>query len=121
MVIMDEGGNTTFGVVEWNNTVTINCTRPETLSIRRNDEAQRRRIKKTSGIAMLAVAVMLCLLPVAVQDLAAVWVLAVFTGFCGVLTLASNHFAPLSIFAVIPGNAYELYWNGRKLAARQTN
>lgn len=121
MVIMDEGGSTTFGVVEWNNTVTISCTRPETLSICRNDEAQMRRTKKTLGIALLAVAVMLCLLPIAVEDLAVVWVLAEFAAFCGVLTLASNHFAPLAIFAVIPGKAYELYWNGRKLAARQIN
>ena len=120
LVIMDEGGHTTYGVVEWNKTVTIDCRRPETLSIRRNDEAEMRRKNKFNGTGLLVMAAALCLLPFAVEDLWAVWAGAVILAFFGVMVLIEKP-TPIATFSVTPGKAYEFYWNDKKLEARQIN
>ncbi|MBQ2953765.1 MAG: zinc ribbon domain-containing protein [Clostridia bacterium] len=120
LVIMDEGGHTTYGVVEWNKTVTIDCRRPETLSIRRNDEAEMRRKNKFNGTGLLVMAAALCLLPFAVEDLWAVWAFAVILAFFGVMVLIEKP-TPIATFSVTPGKAYEFYWNDKKLEAHQIN
>lgn len=73
LLIMDEGSNGTYGEVERNKVVTIQVARPETLSIRRNNEAQIRRREKTTGIVLLLIAAILSLLPVAIEDVWMLW------------------------------------------------
>ena len=126
LVITAADGSTTYGVVEWNKTVAFSCPGPETLNIRRNDEDQLRRQRKNLGLIALIVAGALNLLGFVTLLFAPVltaifWLLSVCFVPCGILLLTLKSVATLAIFSVIPGKSYELYWNGKKMEARQTS
>lgn len=117
MVIMDQAGTTTYGVVEWNSTVTIPVSAPVTLEIRFSDEAALRGKNVRTGIAWMVLANIFLVLAFVessmILTLLSLLLVALFI-LGGVLSFVQK-VGPLVSVSVTPGKTYEFCWNGQYL------
>ena len=114
MVVMNENGTASRGVIEWGKTITVPVYGPETLSIRNAKEKDIHRNEVVTDFVALAFAVVAFIAMLTSDDSFGRTMAGIAAFILGISGGASLFhiltFSPPK-FPVVPGKSYVLFWN----------